>query len=60
MATFTKDMNVKFVTTKDGDEEEVAFKQGDEVAVVHTWQRHYLVRDNDGHYHNIPKDALSN
>lgn len=58
MATFTEDITLKFVTTTDADMEETEFSAGDEVEILETWEAHYLIKDDDGHYYNVPKDKL--
>ncbi|MEO1170490.1 MAG: hypothetical protein AAFX94_00330 [Myxococcota bacterium] len=58
MATLKEDLTLKFVTTTDGDIEETEFSSGDSVYVVKEWDRHYLVRDDDGHYYNVDKDKI--
>jgi len=58
MATVKEDLVVKYQTTTDGDVEETELSAGDELYVVKEWERHYLVRDDDGHYYNIEKDKL--
>ena len=50
MATISQDITLKFVTTKDADMEEVEFSTGDEVEVLETWDNHYLIKDDDGHF----------
>ena len=58
MATIKEDITLKFITTKDGDLEETNFSGGDEVEVLETWETHYLIKDDEGHHYNIPKDKL--
>ena len=31
---------------------------GDEVEILETWEHHYLIKDDDGHYYNVPKDKV--
>lgn len=59
MATFNQDITLKLVTTKDGDIEDVPFRQGDAVTVVQTWDRFVLVKDDNGHFYNVPKDKIT-
>ncbi len=58
MATFNEDITLKFVTTKDSDIEETEFSSGDEVEILETWDHHFLIKDDEGHYYNVPKDKL--
>ena len=58
MAIIKEDITLKFATTKDSDIEETAFSSGDEVDLIETWEHHILIRDDDGHFYNIPKDKL--
>ncbi len=58
MASVKKDVTAKYQTTKDADIEETSFKPGDQVTIVQTWQRHYLVKDRDGHFYNLTKDVI--
>jgi len=60
MATINADITLKYQTTTDGDVEETSFSSGDEVVVVQTWETHYLIKDDDGHFYNIPKDKIDN
>ena len=47
-------------TTVDGDMEETSFSSGDEVEVVQKWDEapFVLIKDDDGHFYNIPADKL--
>ena len=58
MATINEDITLKFVTTKDADIEETAFSSGDEVEILETWDDYFLIKDDDGHYYNVPKEKL--
>ena len=58
MATIKEDIILKFQTTVDEDSEETNFSSGDEVEVIQTWNEYYLIKDDDGHFYNIPKDKL--
>ena len=58
MATFNQDITLKFMSTKDADMEETEFSAGDEVEILETWEDHYLIKDDDGHYYNVPKDKV--
>lgn len=55
MATVKTAFTAKFQTTKDGDIEETSFGAGDSVTIVQTWDRFYLIKDDNGHYYNVPK-----
>jgi hypothetical protein len=59
MATVKEALTLKFQTTKDGEVEETQLAAGDELTVVQTWDRFYLVKDDNGHYYNVPKDKLT-
>lgn len=58
MASIKEDFTAKYQTTTDTDEETTEFAAGDAVYVVKEWERHYLIRDDDGHYYNIEKDKI--
>jgi hypothetical protein len=58
MAQFKSDFVAKFRTTLDEDVEETAFVIGDEVRLMAKWQRHYLVKDDEGHFYNIPREFI--
>ncbi|MEE2960993.1 MAG: hypothetical protein VYA34_09635 [Myxococcota bacterium] len=58
MANFKTDTTLKFITTKDGDVEEAEFSAGDEIEILETWENHYLIKDDDGHYFNVDKGLL--
>jgi NADPH-dependent curcumin reductase CurA len=58
MATFKEDFTAKYQTTKDADIEETTFAAGDEVSSVQTWDDYVLVKDDDGHFYNVPKDKI--
>lgn len=58
MAQFKSDFVARFRTTLDEEIEETAFQTGDEVRVMATWKRHYLVKDDEGHFYNIPREFL--
>jgi len=58
MAKVKEDIAVKYQTTKNGEVVDAKFSAGDEVTIVQTWKTHYLVKDGDGHYFNIPKDKI--
>ena len=58
MATVNADITLKYQTTKDGDVEETSFASGDEIEVVSSWGKHHLIKDDDGHYYNIPKEKV--
>lgn len=59
MATMHRDLSAKFQTTKDGDIEQTHFKAGDAVTVVQIWDRFVLIKDAEGHFYNVPKDAVA-
>lgn len=58
MATIKEDITAKYQTVKDGDIEETAFSVGDEVTIVQTWSQFFLVKDDEGHFYNLPKDKV--
>ena len=60
MATVKEDITLKYQTTKDGDIEETSFSAGDDVEMVQSWDNadFCLIKDDDGHFYNIPKDKL--
>ena len=61
MASIKEDITLKYQTTKDGDVEETSFSAGDDVEVVQEWGEapFVLIKDDDGHYYNVPKEKLS-
>lgn len=60
MPSIKEDLVLKFMTTTDGDIEETSFSAGDEVEVLEEWEHHFLIKDDEGHHYNIPKDKLDN
>jgi len=60
MATITEDITLKLQTTVDGDMEETEFSAGAEVEIVQRWDEapYVLIKDDDGHFYNIPADKL--
>ena len=58
MAKFKQDTTLKLITTKTGDIEEIKFSQGDTVSITQTWDKFYLVKDENGHYYNVPKERI--
>lgn len=58
MATVNEDFTAKYQTTKDADIEETGFSAGDEVEIVQTWDEYVLIKDDDGHLYNVPKDKI--
>ena len=60
MATIKEDITLKLQTTVDGDIEETSFSAGDEVDVVQKWDDagYVLIKDDDGHFYNIPADKI--
>jgi len=59
MATMKEDFVAKYQTTTDADVEEVTLSAGDEVTVVQQWDNNLvLIKDGDGHYHNLPQDKV--
>ena len=59
MATLARPFDAGLRTNKDSETETVHFAAGDEVEVVKEWDRFYLVKDQDGHFYNLPKDAVT-
>ena len=57
-ATFTSDVELKLATNKDADIETVTFHAGDTAHIVKTWDRFFLIKDDNGHYYNVPKDKI--
>ena len=58
MATIKEDITLKLQAVKDGDIEDISFSEGDSVELIQTWDEYYLIKDDDGHFFNIPKDKL--
>ena len=60
MATIKEDVVLKYRATVDDDVEETNFSAGDEVEMVQHWEEagYYLIKDDDGHFYNIPADKL--
>lgn len=59
MATIARKIEAGLRTNKDSEVETVSFDAGDEVDVVKTWDHFYLVKDAEGHFYNLPKDAIT-
>jgi hypothetical protein len=58
MAKLTRDFVARFQTDLDADVEETEFAEGDKVRIVATWRRHYLIKDKEGHYYNVPHEVI--
>ena len=58
MARLNSDFVARYQTTLDEEVEETAFEAGDEVRIMATWKHHYLVKDNEGHFYNIPRQLI--
>ena len=60
MASIKEDITLKSQTTVDGDIEEISFSAGTEIEVVQKWDEagYTLIKDDDGHFYNIPSDKL--
>lgn len=60
MASIKEDITLKLQTTVDGEIEENNFSAGTEVEVVQEWGEagYTLIKDDDGHFYNIPSDKL--
>lgn len=58
MANITRNLEAGLVTSKGAETETTAFTAGDEVEIIKEWQEFWLVKDQDGHFYNLPKDAV--
>jgi hypothetical protein len=58
MAQIKETHVAKFQTTKGGDIEETTFAAGTEVTVIKEWEHFFLVKDEHGHYYNLPKSVV--
>ena len=58
MATVTRALSIKFQSVKDSDVETTELRPGDTVTLMKEWDAYYLIRDDAGHYYNVPKDAI--
>ena len=60
MATIKEDVTLKYQTTVDGDVEETSFSAGDDIHVVERWDEagYALIKDDDGHFYNIPLSKI--
>ena len=54
MATIKRTLTVKLRPNKDTDVEEVTLSEGQTVKLVKTWDRFHLVKDDAGHFYNLP------
>lgn len=59
MATIARTLTVKLRPNKDSDIEETTLTAGEEVKVVQKWQHFFLIKDNEGHFINVPHDAIT-
>ncbi len=58
MAKIKRTLTAKLRPNKDADIEEITLQEGDEVKLVQTWEHFYLIKDADGHFINLPHDAI--
>ena len=60
MPSFNADHTAKYQTTKDADIEETSFSAGDEVTLIQKWDNEFvLVKDDDGHFYNVPSSVVT-
>lgn len=58
MATLKHAITLKHQSNLGEDVEDVTFEPGTEVEVLQEWERHWLVKDDEGRLFNVPKDAI--
>ena len=58
MAKIKTDTTLKFLTNKGEDVEQTELTAGDEIEILETWENHYLIKDEDGHYFNVDKGLV--
>ncbi len=58
MATIKHDFTAELLLNKHAEPESFAFKAGQSVDLMQTWDRHYLIKDADGHFFTVSKDKL--
>jgi hypothetical protein len=60
MATIKEDVVLKFRATVDDDVEDTSFSAGDDVELVQQWEEagYCLIKDEDGHFYNIPSAKI--
>ncbi len=58
MATVKDDFVAALLLNKHAELEQVQFQAGQDVEVMQTWDRFYLIKDADGHLFNVPKHNL--
>ena len=58
MATFKEDTTLKYQIIADEDIRETHFKTGDEVKILETWSKWYLIQDDDLHVYNVFKEKI--
>lgn len=59
MATIARTLTAKLRPNKDSDIEEIILNEGDDVKLVQKWEHFYLIKDNEGHFINLPHDAVN-
>jgi SH3-like domain-containing protein len=59
MAKIIRTLTVKLRPNTDSEVEEVVLREGDDVKLVRTWDRFHLIKDNDGHFYNVPLDVVA-
>ena len=58
MAQLNRKMTLKSWPNKDADVEDVELGPESSIDIVQEWEAYFLVKDADGHYFNIAKDAV--
>lgn len=58
MAKILRSLTAGLLTNTTADLEQISFAAGDEVEIIKEWDHFYLVKDGDGHFYNLPKDAI--
>jgi hypothetical protein len=58
MSIVKQDFAAKLQTTKKGEIVTVLIRAGEEVKIVNVWQHHLLIRDQRGHFYNVPKELI--
>ena len=58
MAKILRSLTAGLLTNTTADVEQVPFAEGDEVEIIKEWDHFWLVKDQSGHFYNLPKDAV--
>lgn len=59
MAQLNRQMTLKLWPNKDADVEEIELGPHSAIDIVQEWDAYFLIKDADGHYFNVAKDAVN-